>query len=162
MFQSLLVLTLSLGFSLAQAAVPSERISNQVDFTISPNFSAGEKVYYDCWSAESAIEDQMEKMGAKNIEVRCTGGLNTFNPDMSMPAHILMTFTNLVAGSPGAVNADWKQMRINSFGNCHLMSQVYDNVKASLELQNVKGPGHCSHPDSSFHMSFMALVESAN
>jgi len=159
MSKTLLALVLSLGFSIAQASVPSERISHRIDFTLDTYFGAGEKVYYDCFSAESAIEDQMERMGAKNVHVRCVGGLDTFNPDMSMPAHIILEFVTLVPGSPGAVNANWKQVRINSFGNCFMMSQVYEQVKGTMEMQNVKGPGYCADPDSAFHLSFTTLVE---
>ena len=154
-----LCLVALMSFSAAQASVPSKKVAYSQEFTLRSNFSALETVYYNCDSAEDQVEDMLVKMGASNVHVTCTGGLDTFNPGMSFPAHISVSFETMraAANSSDATSSDWKTVSIRSFDNCFMMSQVYENVKDSFEMKDVKAPRSCARADSSFRLEFTTL-----
>ncbi len=160
MVKAFLFLSLSLGLSIAQASVSAAPMAHTQNFTLKENFVPGEKVYYNCSSAESEIQDQLERMGATHVDVRCTGGLDTFNPAMSMPAFISMSYEVLhpAADASPAVLANWKQISVRSFDNCAMMTQVYNQVKGTMEMQNVNGPNTCANSNSAFRLTFTGLV----
>lgn len=145
-----------LAFGSAQAGVPSKKVSYNQDFTLKSSFGSLDKIYYNCDTVESAIEDQMAQMGATNIQVQCHGGLDDFMP--AMPAYITLSYEALRASTGGDVTAaDWKTVSIHSFNNCFLMTQVYEQVKGNLEMKDVKAPARCLRADSSFRMQMTTL-----
>jgi hypothetical protein len=160
MVKAFLFLSLSLGLSIAQASVSAVPVSHTENFTLRSNFVPGETVYYNCSSVEPEIEAVLEHMGATNISVRCTGGLDTFNPALSFPAFITMTYESLHPASDDSptVLADWKQINIRSFDNCAMMTQVYNAVKGTMEMQDVTGPNSCAQSNSDFHLTFTGLI----
>lgn len=147
------------SFSVAQASVPSKKIGYSQEFMLRSNFSPFENVYYECSSAEDQIEDMLVKMGATNVHVQCSGGLDTFNPIMTVPAHVTVSYETMRAAtnSSDATSADWKAVSIHSFNNCFMMSQVYENVKDSFEMKDLKAPRSCSRADSAFRLEFTTL-----
>lgn len=157
MVKTFLFLTLSLGLGIANATVPASKVSHSVEFTLSPHFDLGHKVYYSCSSAEDQIEMQMERMGATNVDVRCTGGLDDFRPEFSTPAFISMTYDVLKSNAAGNIAADWKTVKANSYNNCFMMTQLFKQVAHTFEMQNVKVSGHCMNPDSPFRLKFTGL-----
>jgi len=160
MKKALVCLSVLLNFGFAHALVGAKQTSYIKDFMLRDNFSAFEKVYYNCDSVESDVQNELAQMGAKNIEVTCTGGLDAFNPNMNAPAFVTVSYNTLRladAGAPDVTSADWKQVTLHSFNNCFLMTQVYDQVKDSLEMKDIKAPKSCMHSDSAFSAQFSTL-----
>jgi hypothetical protein len=144
----------------AQAFVTAKKMTYTKEFALRTNFSALEQVYYNCDSVESEVRDELEQMGAKNVEVECRGGLDTFNPSLTMPAFVTVSYETLRLANAGATDvtsADWKLVNINSFNNCFLMTQVYDQVRDTLEMKDVQAPHSCLDSDSPFRLLFSTL-----
>jgi hypothetical protein len=161
------VKTVILFFSLllqviaAQAAVPSVKVAHHKEFGLESNFGFGHKVYYECSSAEDKIQFQMNKMGAMNVQVNCQGGIDWTLPSEFWNAYITLSYETLRLPSTGQdqlVPADWQQVNLNTFGDCTLMKQVFDETRDTFEMNSLVEPGRCLRSDSSFHLQFFTLT----
>jgi hypothetical protein len=165
--KEVLVKTVILFFSLilqivtAHAAVPSARTAHHKEFELQSKFGLGNKVYYDCSSAEDKIEFQMKKMGALNVQVHCQGGIDWTMPDNFWNAFVTISYDTLrlpTTGQDQLVPADWQQVNLNTFGDCTLMKQVFDETRDTFEMHSLVEPGRCLRSDSSFHLQFFTLT----
>lgn len=73
------------------SAFANEYVSKTVSFSVGGrgglNYS-----YYNCDSVEDTVESHLEKLGATNISVRCSGGLQYPSPMPPMPAFVKASF----------------------------------------------------------------------
>ncbi len=160
--KSLFCASLLFSSSFAFAAVNAERMSHTSEFMISQHFSPGEEVYFQCDSAENKIETQLEDMGAMNVSVRCSGGIDANMPPSTWgPIWITASYQTLHPAATGTTNtesAEWTAVKIHSFDNCYLMSEVFENVKGNFTMQDVSATSRCMNAGSSYRLQMTTLV----
>jgi hypothetical protein len=105
------------------------------NFTISERTGDGARVYYNCDSVESAVEDMLVKLGALDINVRCSGGLDQFG-NMHMPANIKSSYRaiNLESDSDVNMSVGVESEKIRNRSQCHLLNSVFMNIKGNFEI----------------------------
>lgn len=74
------------------SAFASEYVSRKLSF--SPRmYNGGTVTYYNCDSVENTVESHLESLGAQNVRVSCTGGIEM---GWNTPAHVSASFDVLV------------------------------------------------------------------
>jgi hypothetical protein len=59
-----------------------------------------EQTYYTCSAAEDILEDHLETLGAKNVRVSCSGGLENWgNQWRTFPLNLRATYINTSTGA---------------------------------------------------------------
>lgn len=130
-FFMLMVLTLS------SSAFATGYKSVSAKYTIFSNFGVGGHVYYNCDSVENRVEDLLERMGAKNIRVRCTGGLDRFGGRFSTPARVRTSFDVLSSRVRNdGTRASVQRVEIRKRDNCHLYSTSFKALSRYFETSN--------------------------
>ena len=112
-------------------------------YTIFSNVGSGH-VFYNCSLVERRVEDLLEIMGAKNIRVRCHGGLDRFGGRVSTPARVRATFDVLSSSVPndGSI-ASIQKIEIRERNSCHLYISSFKKLSKHFEISNAKVP-RCS------------------
>jgi hypothetical protein len=108
------------------SALAETWVTKTVRFTI-PSRDLGTVTYYNCDSVEDAVERNLETLGATNISVRCTGGLDTWNPGWSTDAMVRATFDTIVPTG----NGGQERMTVRSSlrtGDCRMNVAILDRV----------------------------------
>ncbi|MEZ0392937.1 MAG: hypothetical protein ACAH59_12025 [Pseudobdellovibrionaceae bacterium] len=149
------------GFSIAPASVLTEKNQQQMSFYLDSRFDAGHDVYYNCQSVEMSVTLFLQQLGAQNVYVRCSGGIDDLYPPPAWPAHLNLSFQSLKTASTSVANpisADWKEISINAFDDCFLLSQIFGKIQPGMDIKDVDGPNHCFEPDSAFHLKLKALI----
>lgn len=150
----LTVLTI-VGFQV-KADVPAHRVSTHSEFMIRSSTMTG-WVYYNCDSVEQAVTDLLSKLGASNISVRCTGGIDHSHPPMD--AYVDVTFDALklaAINDTDIVMANYLPVKIRSWDDCDLKSQIFKNTQSGFSMTDVK-VSSCSNPSSAFKASLKTL-----
>ena len=150
-----LALIAVVGFQ-AKADVPAHRVSTHKEFVIRSSTIDG-WVYYNCDSVEDTVTDLLTKLGAGNISVRCTGGIQDDQP--LMDAFVDVTFDALkVAGASDTdtVMAKWTPVKIDSWDNCDLKSQILKETQSGFSMMDVK-VSSCWDSSSPFRASLTTL-----
>ncbi|MBC7457588.1 MAG: hypothetical protein H7235_04875 [Bdellovibrionaceae bacterium] len=140
----------------ANADVPAHRVSMHKEFSIRSSTQTG-WVYYNCDSVEQAVTDLLSKIGASNISVRCSGGIENGQPPME--AYVDVTFDALQLASINDTNivmANWTPVKIHSWDDCDLKSQIFKDTQAGFAIKDVK-ISSCSSPSSQFKASLTTL-----
>ncbi len=130
-------------------------------YTIFSNVGSGGSIYYNCDSVENKVEDLLELMGAKNIRVRCTGGLDTFGGRFSTPPRVRATFDAVRSNVRNdGTYASVKRVEIRKRNNCHLYNSSFKALSRYFEISNAK-TSHCSLSRASrrTRISFNVLKE---
>jgi hypothetical protein len=128
----------------------AELQSVETSFVVSRFAGVNEVVFYNCDSVERFTETMLEDMGAMNIEVRCRGGIDIFNPNFSTDAFVTTSF--LVKSGEGDLTAVTLQDR----DNCHLANEVFDGVRDEFVLENVDSR-RCTRSNARYKISFDVL-----
>lgn len=82
----------------SSSAFAGEYVSQK--FSVSVGGMGGwNTTYYNCDSLEDRVESNLEKLGAVNVRVRCSGGLDTWGHMPPMPAYVTASFDAPVAGT---------------------------------------------------------------
>lgn len=76
--------------------------------------------YYSCSAAESAVEDTLEQLGAKNVDVTCFGGLEQGQPFVDVQAD----FEALTYDARASTLADVKTVELEGNDACDLHESV--------------------------------------
>ncbi len=100
------------------SAFASEYVSRKMNWSPRTH-NGGTVTYYNCQSVESTVESHLEAMGAQNVSVRCTGGLEM---GWSMPAHVTATFDVAVPGENGTT----RELTLRGSESCHLNTEFFD------------------------------------
>lgn len=156
---SILSAIFMIGASSAQAATAALFTQN-VSFQVDSRPGTSGRVYYNCDSVEGQIESMLEQMGAVNIQVSCTGGIDSHRPQIAWDASVDATFDTLHPvrpGTPGAINAAMRSVQIHEWDSCYLLNQAFQEVAPSFALQNVVGPRSCSSMRSAFRVELESL-----
>ncbi len=158
MFLRNAVLLLVAGFaSLASAdLVGANRFSVAKDIVIRSDAGFGNKIYYSCDSAQSAAESLLVEMGATNVSVRCTGGLDEF---VSTEAYLQLYYEPLKLAKPNekaAFTANWTAVELRGFDGCHLNNQIFEQIQGDFELRQIS-QRRCGSLSSSYRLRFETL-----
>ncbi|MFL5815151.1 MAG: hypothetical protein ACJ763_16360 [Bdellovibrionia bacterium] len=145
----------------AEATVQAVKTHNSFDFTVNGRTAFGHQVYYNCDAAEDYIENLLGKMGATNISVRCTGGIDMGQIPMDMLA-IEVAFDSVRMPSAAVTGTEtagvWKEVKLHDFGNCNLAMETIKGVKDHFDLKDIKGLDRCWDANDSYRVSFSALM----
>ena len=100
------------------SAFATEYVSRKMNFT--PNMYTGRTVsYYNCSSLEDTIESHLKALGAQNIRVSCSGGIEM---GWNTPAHVRANFEVAV---PAANDAS-RQLSLSGRDSCSMNVQFLD------------------------------------
>ena len=131
--------------------------SVNTSYTIFSNVG-GNNVYYNCDSVERNVENLLEEMGARNISVRCTGGLDRWGR-MSTSAFVRASFEALSYSMPNdGTHFAVEKVSINERGACHLYNTSVKALAKNFELTELS-TGSCWRPGDSTSISFKVLKE---
>ena len=144
------------GFQVQAQQVPAHRVASQHEFTIRSSTLTG-WVYYNCDSVEQTVTDLLSELGAKNISVRCTGGIEYGRPPMDAYVDVSFDALKLAAiNDTDTVMANWTPLQIRSWDNCDLKSQILKNTQSGFSMTDVK-VSSCSSSSSQFRASLTTL-----
>lgn len=82
-------------------------------------YNGGTVSYYNCQSVRSTVEAHLESLGAQNISVRCSGGIEM---GWTMPAHVTAKFDAIIPESNGVV----REVTLKGSDSCNLNSEFLD------------------------------------
>lgn len=152
------VLLLSLLLSLNVFANTYQ--DRNTSFTIS-TFGGGNNHFYSCDTVEWEVEALLKKLGATNISVRCTGGIDSWNINFSRPAYVRASFTALSI-SNDITDFETEGLRIVNLKlktrptNCHLLTQAFQGLKDDLPVLSSR-TSFCSHSPSNFERQWLSV-----
>lgn len=81
----------------------------------------GSVTYYNCDSVENTVESHLEDLGAQNISVNCSGGIEM---GWSTPAHVTAKFDVAVP----AANGTTREITLKGHESCNLNTEFLDTV----------------------------------
>ena len=123
-------------------AVP--RIS-KASFGISSSTSSG-SVYYNCDSLEDMTENMLKKLGANDVRVRCSGGLESGT--YWGPASITASFSS----------ASYKAFQLRDSDNCHAAQEIFAGLRSKLDLNSISGTKSFCDGNDSYRIQGNALM----
>lgn len=138
------------------AAYRTQRVSFHVD-SRPDGFT---RVYYSCSSVEAQVETLLQQLGARNVMVRCTGGIDPVLPEVAWESDVDVRFDALTLvgpGAPGAMQASFRDIRIHEWDSCYLLRQTFDEVAPGFVLRNIMFPNSCSSSRSAFRLELTTL-----
>ena len=131
------------GFSLGAFAsnnyVPVERVTHEVNATIGVWVGHSGKIYYDCEEAETQIIDFLQQLGATNIDLRCTGGLD--HNGFTTLARITGQFDSYVAASGSENLRPFDEVNLRGRDNCALIAELFHIFKDKFVIEDLTGRG---------------------
>lgn len=81
--------------------------------------NGGTVTYYNCRSVEDTVEAHLEAMGAQNISVRCSGGIEM---GWTMPASVTATFDAIIPEANGVM----REVVLKGSDSCNLNTEFLD------------------------------------
>ncbi len=116
-------MTVIAALFIVSSAFASEYVSRKMSF--SPRTNNGETTtYYNCDSVESIVESHLEDLGAQNVRVSCSGGIQM---GWTSPAFVRANFEVALPG----VNGTSRQVVLTGRDSCSLNVEFLD---AALKL----------------------------
>lgn len=99
------------------------------------------RIYLSCYYAESATDNILDQIGAKNVDSYCSGGINNgFNTPVSIRAKYLLP------ALPTTI-----ELKSDFNSNCYFETKLIENiVRSSSRIQKVSGSTHCFSSDSNY------------
>ncbi len=124
-------------------------------FTISQFANNGARIYYNCDSVETKVEQTLKKLGAIVYSVRCTGGIDRFGR-FHTPARVSATFDALNSEIDGNIATAIRTVSLNERTNCHLYQNIMRGLEQSFEISKVNY-GRCHKPGARTRIKFKVL-----
>lgn len=154
MFSALSLLSVVLVALVGQTvlAIPASNVSNSYGFTISSIWDFGGRVYYNCDSVEDAAKDMLQHLGARNISVQCTGGLD-HNGMPPMEAYLRVSYDSLKAsgsGDPSAIQAYYTAVELRGYQDCFLAQQLFKKFVPTFDTKDVSSVRRCTEASGSY------------
>ncbi len=131
--------------------------SKTSSFSISSIGPAGERVYYNCDSVERLVESTLSALGAKNIKVRCSGGIDTIGR-IHMPAFVRAEYDAVSTQIAGDINTEAQTIHFQDREGCHLNTQVYKGLKKNFEIAS-EAVSRCSKSSSRTDIKLIVIKE---
>ncbi|MBG59252.1 MAG: hypothetical protein CME67_06730 [Halobacteriovoraceae bacterium] len=139
------LLSLTSVFAVTEKTIEKKfRINSRTDF--------GARVFYNCDSVEDRTYDILEELGATDIEVRCTGGIDRFG-NYAREAYVKTTYTVQTSEEQGS----FQDFKIRSFNSCHLYDSIFTNVMDSFTFEEMSDLRRCVSSRSRFIVSGTVL-----
>lgn len=115
----------------------------KVDFTYFGN-EGRNRIYLSCYYVESAVDDILNQIDAKNVDSYCSGGINNgFNTPVRVNAKFLL---------PSVPKTIVIKSDFNS--NCYFETKFIENlVRSSSRIKKVSGSTHCFSSDSNYRIT---------
>ena len=131
----------------------------EVSYSLDSNVG-GDQVYYNCDSVESSVKSMLKKVGAENISVRCTGGLDRWS--FPTPAYVTAKFVaaSMVKNNSAPRKALVQNVTLRDNGNCQMYLNTLEALSEAMELDIVAGPTSCrldTRIRSKFEVSVLAF-----
>ena len=146
-----------IGLASVNAAITASRSIVTKKFTLKSDFGVNSEVYFNCDSVENSMRSMLSKMGATDIHVRCTGGIQD-PPFEFWDANVTVSYSSLKASSSGNIDADYRSISIDTFDSCVLLSQLFAEVQDSFDIKDLSGTKTCTELNSSLHLKMMVLL----
>jgi len=105
-------------------------------FTVPELSGNGGRSYYSCDSVEAETQSILKTLGAKNISVRCTGGISPFGGFHS-PAFVRANYSVLSFEVQGNMTVAIANERIDG-NNCHLTNSIVNGVEKKFEISKLR------------------------
>ncbi len=124
-------------------------VNHETSFLVSQFTGNGNKIFYNCDIVEDFTEDVLEKMGAYDIRVRCSGGLDDF---FSTNAFVRASF------STNSEDVEMAAVELKDRKNCHLAHETFRGLRDSFVLENVDTHNSCNfRPSGRYKITFSVL-----
>lgn len=123
-----------------QVAYPT---ATEIHYTLNSHLGGGEQVYYNCDSVESSVYSILKKIGAEQIKVNCTGGLDDWR--FPMPAYVSARFiaASSIKNKQAPRKASVESISLRDNGSCHLFKETLNTLEVAVELNVTKSPSSC-------------------
>lgn len=156
---------IALYASVSFATVPAVLVENEQSFSISTIGDGNSSIFYSCDAVERAAEDYLAAMGAIDIEVRCSGGIEQ---GFTGPAFVRTEYINAAsAKSSDATHAATYRMvelegretsgTISKGHGCHLMREIHRGLAETFETRNMETRFSCSGFSKRYSISLESL-----
>ncbi|PIS11438.1 MAG: hypothetical protein COT73_04040 [Bdellovibrio sp. CG10_big_fil_rev_8_21_14_0_10_47_8] len=143
---------------ISTASVSAVSEMQRTSFILSRMTGPGEHTYYNCDYVESFVRGMLNKLGAEDVRVHCTGGIdNTIR--RPMPATVSARFSSARStnvNNSSARAADYKVVTLRASRGCSLANDTYRAIADKFELETLMGPGFCNSSDA-FHIEARVL-----
>ena len=118
--------------------------SYRAEYTLDTISDTGQ-VYYSCSSVEDTTGSVLEKLGAEDIHVSCTGGLDPYT-NFSGPAEVTAEFVapSMVKNASVPRAASIHQIKLQTFDGCDFMTKTIQGLSSEIDLNVISGPGSCN------------------
>ena len=111
----------------------AEYEQKEANFTIRDRVGF-DRVYYACDSVEYTVKNILEKMGARNVNADCRGGLDNTNGRFHQPAYLSVDFEAINAELDGKISVSAQDIRLRDRDSCHLYNSIVNAVKDQFEI----------------------------
>ena len=144
-------LTFFLVSLLISSTMAGEFAERDLFFRIDSSTAFGGRVYYDCDHVENKTRSMLKTLGAQDIEVRCSGGIDPFGQrSISWESSVKTTFKAPTSGKYQAVE-------FSDFDSCHLASEILDNIDESFITRNTDRSRLCFMHDEPYTITLEVL-----
>lgn len=133
-------------------AVP---VTSSVSFSIFESTGGGNYTYYSCDALEDLTKSMLKKMGASDIRVSCSGGLDG-GQYFGSPS-VRASFVHPVRANEGA-RAQYKSVTLKDSDNCHAAQEIFSAIRVKLDLASVSGDRPFCEPRQSYKIQVQALM----
>jgi hypothetical protein len=131
-----------LALVVSASSFAGEYVSKKVSFSVG-GMGGFNTTYYNCDSVEDRVESHLETLGASNISVRCSGGLDTWSSMPPMPAYVTASFDAQLPSNGGGVEEMTLKARFDQ--DCELNTKALQAI-----LPEMPGVTIVSKRDSCF------------
>ncbi len=139
----LLLVALLVGSSAFANMVPTAEKTVTKKFRMDSRSDFGARVYYNCDSVEVRGEELLEELGATNIDVECSGGIDPFNR-YPQDAYVEATFTVKVEDEKGEGLGMYEDFYFRSHTSCDLFKSFFKGVKDAFSFSSLDRVRSCS------------------
>lgn len=118
-------------------------------FVVDSHTDFGGRAYYDCDAVEMKTADFLELLGASNISVKCSGGLDR-HMGWAREAFVVASFDVAQEGS-------YEEFELKSFDSCHLYKEIFSGVKKAFDFERVDRVRSCMRSSDSVRITGSVL-----
>ncbi|MES2856997.1 MAG: hypothetical protein V4692_14105 [Bdellovibrionota bacterium] len=109
------------------------------------------RAYYGCEYAQAQVKHYMNLIGARDVEVDCSGGLPDFNS-----LNLEVNFLAAVVTSDG-VDAEWTPVVLKSRESCEFNETIVRNLLKHFATRDNDTQSSCWNSEGSFTYEFETL-----
>jgi len=148
MKSQLITLTILIMFSSLPSAFASESLglaAKKQDIVVDTFNGAMDHIYYDCDYAKTQTKRILKTLGASDIKVTCTGGLDRFRRMPPRPLFLRTQFQALSSTGEGQYTAELQPFRFRYTDDCHLPATLFKALVPHFEFATVEYTKSCPH-----------------